>query len=338
MFIFYNFVVFLSNEYCFMSKKRHHKTEYFWIWLIVNSLCAFLTMFIALFFSYYVVQMFIARFFGIQSVLRFDDIQFVSAAEEWFPKLILVAYTSPIFFSIFASAFFYYLHFLMKRTPYLLRLYCLWGYVISLALFICSFIHGYFVYKGFAVVFMWYNVSKRWNDLLALLGVVGLCVGGLFLGISFLKLAPSQDLEMNKKPRHFLTFFVLVPLILGTAILWLFLMRNWQNSVPLLVVPSGIFLMMLFMIIRREPIEEKITIVKNLPTGQFSWVATAVCILVIIATRYLVIKGFKTHGQPQTIAFFQGKNPNQAQCLGGAKFFGNSEPRPCGGKCRKYFT
>ena len=276
-----------------MHGKRHRKTEYHWIWLITNSLCAFLTMFISLFFLYYLVQMLVARIFGIQSSLHLDDIIFISADGVWFPKLILVAYTAPVFFAVFATALFYYIHYLLKRTSYLLRLYCLWGYIISLALFLCSFIHGYFAYKGFAVIFLWYNMSKRWNDLLALIGVVGLCLGGLFLGVSFLKLAPSQDLEMHKRPRWFLIRFVLAPLLLGITIIWFLLIRNWQNhnSIPLFVVPLGILLMMVFMIIRREPIEEKVTIVKNLPTGQFSLFAVLICFFVLLAAKYLVVKG-----------------------------------------------
>lgn len=278
-----------------MSKKHHSKKEHHWLWLIINSFCAFLTMFIILFFSYYLVQMLIARFFGIQSTLHFDDILFVSAPDVWFPKLVLVSYTAPIFFAAFATAFFYYLHSVLKRSTYLFRLYCLWGYIIGLSLFFCSFIHGAFAYKGFKVILMWYKVSAKANDqlnyVLAVIGIVGLCIAGLFLGVSFLKLSPSQDLEMHKMPRRFLIGVALLPPMMSMLTLWLFLMRNWVNSIPLLIVPIGVLLMMLFMIIRREPIEERVTIVRNLATGKLSVVATVVCVFFIVLARYLTLKG-----------------------------------------------
>ncbi len=274
-----------------MTQKHHHKKDYHWFWLIVNSLCAFLIVFIGLFFIHYLVQMMIAQFFGIQSTLYFDDIVFISPAELWFPKLVVVSYTAPIFFSVFAAAFFYYLLSVLRRKPFLLRLYCLWAYVVSVALFFCSFVHGIFAYKSFAVILLWYKMPTQLNYVLAVFGIVGLCIAGLFLGIWFLKLAPSQDLEVHKNPRKFLFLFMLLPFLLGTAVVWSFLMKNWENSIPLLVVPSGIFIMLIFTIIRREPIEERITLVKSLPTGKFSIATTLICILFVILAKYLTIDG-----------------------------------------------
>ncbi len=271
--------------------QQHHKKDYHWYWLIINSLCAFLTMFIGLFFTYYLVQMTVARVFEIQSTLYFDNILFISHAELWFPKLIVLSYTAPVFFSFFSAIFFYYLLTLLKRTPYLLRLYCLWGHIISAALFFCSFIHGAFAYKSFAIILLWYKMPNQLNYVLAIFGVIGLCIMGLFLGIWFLKLAPSQDLDVHKYPRKFLLQFALIPSIAGYLVIILFLIKKWQDSIPLLVVPAGIFIMLIFTIIRREPIEERITIVKHLPTGKFSLFAILICILFVTLAKYLTING-----------------------------------------------
>jgi hypothetical protein len=274
------------------KRHRHSGKDFHWLWLIINSFCALMTMFIALFFTYYLVQMLIARFFGVQSTLYFDDILFISDSDIWFPKLVLVSYTAPIFFSAFATVFFFYLHSLMRRTPYLLRLYCLWGYIIGLSLFFSSFIHGAFAYKSFKVILLWYNISNpAINYILAIFGILGLAVVGLFLGVAFLKLAPSQDLDMHKYPRKFLVGFALLPLIIGMGVIRFFLMKKLENSIPLLIVPIGILVMLVFMIIRREPIEERITIVRNLPTGRFSIWAIAFCVLALIVARYLTVKG-----------------------------------------------
>jgi hypothetical protein len=274
-----------------MTQKHHHKKDYNWLWLIINSLCAFLILFIGLFFLHYLVQMVVASVFGIQSTLYFDDIIFVSPVESWFPKLVLVSYTAPIFFSIFFAVFFYYLLSVLRRKPYLFRLYCLWGYVVSVALFFCNFVHGIFAYKSFAVILLWYKMPTQLNYVLAVLGIIGLCVVGLFLGIWFLKLAPSQTLEVHKKPRKFLFLFMLLPFLMGVAIIWSFLIKSWQNSIPLLVVPSGILIMLIFTIIRIEPIEERITLVKSLPTGKFSIFTMLVCILFLVLAKYLTIDG-----------------------------------------------
>lgn len=271
--------------------QHHHKKESHWFWLIANSLFAFLTMFIGLFFTYYLVQMTVARVFDIQSTLYFDNVLFISQADKWFPKLIMVSYIAPVLFSFFSAIFFYYILTLLKRTPYLLRLYCLWGYIISVALFFCSFIHGVFAYKSFAVILMWYKIPNQFNYLLAIFGVIGLGVVGLFLGLWFLKLTPSQDLNVHKHPRKFLLQFALLPTVLGAAIIVLFLVKKWQDSIPLLVVPSGIFVMLIFTIARTEPLEERITIVKNLPTGRFSLLALLICILFITLAKYLTING-----------------------------------------------
>lgn len=271
--------------------QRHHKKEYHWFWLIANSLFAFLTMFIGLFFTYYLVQMTVARVFDIQSTLYFDNVLFISQADKWFPKLIMVSYTAPVFFSFFSALFFYYVLTLLKRTPYLLRLYCLWGCIISVALLFCSFIHGAFAYKSFAVILLWYKIPNQFNYLLAIFGVIGLCIVGLFLGLWFLKLTPSQDLNVHKYPRKFLLQFALIPVVLGAAIIILFLVKKWQDSIPLLVVPAGVFVMLIFTIARTEPLEERITIVKNLPTGRFSFVSLLVCILFVILAKYLTING-----------------------------------------------
>lgn len=273
------------------QKKNHHKKEYHWYWLIINSLCAFLTMFITLFFIYYLAQMSVAKVFGIQSTLYFDNVIFMSPAEHWFPKLVLVSYTFPIFLSLFLTVFFYYSLILLKRTPYLLRLYCLWGYIISGALFFCGFIQGAFAYKSLAVIFLWHQMPDKLNYLLAVFGVVGLCVFGLFLGIWFLKLSPSQDLDVHKKPREFLAQFALLPCIIGSLPIIFFLAKKWQDSTPLLVVPASLVIILIFTIIRREPIEERITIVKNMATGKFSLAALIICILFITLAKYLTVNG-----------------------------------------------
>lgn len=270
-------------------QRHHHKKEYNWYWLIINSLCVFLTMFIGLFFAYYLTQLGIARFFGIQSALYFDSYTFISPSEHWFPKLILVSFTIPMLTSLFSALFFYYLLVSLKRTPYLLRLYCLWGHIISAALFFCSFIYGAFTYTGFAVVLLWYKIPTQFNYVLAIFGVVGLSVVGLFLGIWFLKLAPSQYLDVHKKPRQFLVRFALFPCLIGNAIIILFLMKSWQDSIPLLIVSAGLPLMLLFTILRTEPIEERITVVRHLATGKFSLVAIIICILFITLAKYLTI-------------------------------------------------
>lgn len=272
-------------------KRHHHKKEYSWHWLIINSLCTFLTMFIGLFFIYYLAQLGVARFFGIQSTLYFDSYIFISPSEHWFPKLILVSFSMPILISLFFAIFFYYLLFSLKRTPYLLRLYCLWGHIISVALFFCSFIYGAFTYTGFAVVLLWYKIPTQFNYVLAIFGIVGLSVVGLFLGMWFLKLAPSQYLDVHKKPRQFLVRFALLPYLMGSLIIFFFLMKNWQDSTPLLIVSAGLLLMLLFAIIRREPIEERITVVRHLTTGKFSLFAIIICVLFISLAKYLTING-----------------------------------------------
>jgi hypothetical protein len=246
---------------------------------------------IALIYSYYFFQMAVAKFFHLQSTLYFDRIVFISRNEMWSPKIVLVSYSAPVVFSFFASIFFFYVYVLLRRQPYLVRLYALWGHIISIGLFFSSFIHGAFAYKGFAVIFKWFKVAEKWNYLLAVIGIIGLCIMGLYIGLWFLKMAPSKEFDVHRKPRRFLFQVAMLPFLIAAIITSSVLIIKLQDSIPLVVIQLGIGLMLSFTILRAEPLPQRVVLVKDSATGKFSLPAILIGVFSLIAAIYLTYKG-----------------------------------------------
>lgn len=274
-----------------MATKTHIPKSTKSLYLIINSFCAYLTMSIVLIYGYYFFQMAVAKFFHLQSTLYFDRIVFISRDEMWSPKIVLVSYSAPVVFSFFASIFFFYVYVLLRRQPYLVRLYCLWGHIISIGLFFSSFIHGAFAYKGFAVIFKWFNIAEKWNYLLAVIGIIGLCVMGLYIGLWFLKMAPSKEFDVHKKPRKFLFQVALLPFLIAAIITSSVLIIKLQDSIPLVVIQLGIGLMLSFTILRAEPLPQRVILVKDSATGKFSLPAILIGFFSLIVAIYLTYKG-----------------------------------------------
>lgn len=274
-----------------MSKQSHIAKKTQSLYVIINSLCAYLTMSIALIYGYYFFQMAVAKLFYIQSILYFDRIIFISRDAMWSPKIVLVSYSAPVVFSFFASIFFFYLYVLLRRQPYLVRIYCLWGHIISIGLFFSSFIHGAFAYKSFAVIFKWFNIAEKWNYLLAVIGIIGLCIMGLYIGLWFLKMAPSKEFDVHKKPRKFLFQVAMLPFLIAAIITSSVLIIKLQDSIPLVVIQLGIFLMLSFTILRAEPLPQRVILVKDSATGKFSLSAVLIGVFSLITAIYLTYKG-----------------------------------------------
>ncbi|SFF48181.1 hypothetical protein [Thermoflexibacter ruber] len=274
-----------------MSKQSHIAKKTQSLYVIINSLCAYLTMSIVLIYGYYFFQMAVAKLFYIQSTLYFDRIIFISRDAMWSPKIVLVSYSAPVVFSFFASIFFFYMYVLLRRQLYLVRIYCLWGHIISIGLFFSSFIHGAFAYKGFAVIFKWFNIAEKWNYLLAVIGIIGLCIMGLYIGLWFLKMAPSKEFDVHKKPRKFLFQVAMLPFLIAAIITSSVLIIKLQDSIPLVVIQLGIFLMLSFTILRAEPLPQRVVLVKNSATGKFSLPAVLIGVFSLIAAIYLTYKG-----------------------------------------------
>jgi len=274
-----------------MSSKPQISKKTKSLYLIINSFCAYLTMSISLIYGYYFFQMAVAKFFHIQSILYFDRIVFISLNTMWSPKIVLISYSAPVVFSFFASIFFFYAYVALRRQPYLIRLYCLWGHIISIGLFFSSFIHGAFAYKGFAVIFKWFNIAEQWNYVLAVIGIIGLCVMGLYIGLWFLKMAPSKEFDVHKKPRKFLFQVAMLPFLTSTVIVSSILIIKLQESIPLIVIQLGIGLMLSFTILRAEPLPQRVVLVKDSATGKFSLSAILVGVFSLIIAIYLTYEG-----------------------------------------------
>ncbi|MCU0392760.1 MAG: hypothetical protein MUE81_16750 [Thermoflexibacter sp.] len=269
--------------------QNHQSTKN--IYLIINSFCAYLTMAILLIYGYYFSQMIIANTFDIQSILYFDRIDFISPSEMWSQKLILVSYTMPIIYSFITSILFFYIYESLRRQPYLIRLYCLWGHIISVSLFFCSFVHGAFAYKSFAVIFRWFYVAEKWNYFIAVFGIIGLCIMGLYMGNWFLKMAPSKEFDVHKKPRKFLLTIAALPFAVASLLISFVLIVKLENSIPLIIIQLGIALMLFFTILRAEPLHQRIVLVKDSATGKFSLLAVVSCLWIFALAIYLTYKG-----------------------------------------------
>ncbi len=243
-------------------------------------------------YTYSTVQGLAMKALGFRAILFFGQLEmFHNPLASWDRQFIFLVYSSPIVFMGVIAMLSSSLLQRNRRSNSLLRLYLTWGYILSFALFLGSFLQGVFTYHGLAVIFVWFKIPKVTNQVLGILfGAVLLASGFLHRNI-WLKLAPSIDWQVEQHPKQFIVRVGFIPAILTFLLIGVLAFK--VKSIQYLVLLASPLLFLAGILAFSLPLGGKMTLVRNFPIDKFSPKVLVVFIGAMLAMLYLAGHGLR---------------------------------------------
>jgi hypothetical protein len=206
-------------------------------------------------------------------------------ATEWSRWKVLLIYSLPSFYAVSLIVIFYQLYLVFKRSNKLIKLYLLWGYVFSIALFFGGLMFGMFKYKGLAVIFAWLGLPPFLNYGFGIFALIGLGIWGGFLNAFFLKMAPSQSFRVHQFPRFFLWQVAILPYFMMLGVLLPLFTDSFTIPAVVLMFSTLVSLLLVFISVSENP--KALVLVKGFRIDQFSISSVLLATFAIWAVKVL---------------------------------------------------
>lgn len=198
------------------------------VMITINSTIMYLIAFVAIYIVYQMAVIFTANNFGISGVLYYYTVFWPigNSSPLWFPyyKIILITGSGP-FISLLIGLIFFRVLVPYAKNP-VLKLFYLWIALHALNMFFGGFVSGVTTSDGFGYVALWLRMNIVFRIFFSLVFLFGLAAFGYYSTRYFLETALSPSFLTQEKRRLFLFYHVLLPSILGAAIVILVRIPN----------------------------------------------------------------------------------------------------------------
>jgi len=225
---------------------------------LVGSSFLFAVAYLLLYITYDFVTALAAAHFGLEPVLFYDTIRYENNA-GWYPHCVKRTFIVGSIIMAFLGLFFYVLYLFMRKSFIFVRLFLLWGSLISFAVLAQRMMSvpfaGNFEYRkldslGFELAiftsYMYYKPSTEWA--VGFLGFILVIAIGILYAKPFLQTAwSSKQIGSEGERFRFLRQQVLLPCVFGGAIVTIVLYPT--NIIPNSITFVGSILCLLVMII-----------------------------------------------------------------------------------------
>ena len=197
------------------------KEKQFWT-ITLNSLSYFVLAHYTVIFSVNLVSILLAKLEGARGILYYYGFKIVNSGKYWSDELIFLVFFVGIGFSFFLGLFFERLYRRRRKHVSHLKLYFLWGYLMSFTYFFGNIIVGTFFYFGFGVIFQTLSIPIIFRIIIGLISIVCLIYLGFYAtrGI-IISLNNYRSSIAVKDYSWFLKAQLLYPFIFGTWIVFL---------------------------------------------------------------------------------------------------------------------
>lgn len=201
---------------------------------LIGSSFLFASVYLILYIFYDFVTALAAAHFNLEPVLFYDAIAYentyLDGTSRWYPHCIKRVYSAGAIAMGFLGFFFYGLYLALRKSFIFVRLFLLWGSLISFAILaqrlMCIPFAGNFDYRkldslGFELaIFTSYNYFKPTSEwAMGFLGFLIIILIGLFYAKPFLQTAwSSKQIGSESERIRFLRYQVILPLILGSLL------------------------------------------------------------------------------------------------------------------------
>ena len=269
-------------------------------WLeLAGSSFLFASAYLLLYILYDFVTALAAAHFGLEPVLFYDTIRFENN-DGWYPHCVKRVFVVGAIAMGFLGVFFYILYLILRKSYIFLRLFTLWGSLISFAVLSQRMMSvpfaGNFEYRrldslgmelAIFTSYMYYKPTTEWAiGFLGFLLIMGI---GFFYAKPFLQTAwSSKQIGSEKERLKFLRYQVLLPVVFGalivTAVVW------DTNAIPNTISYVATLVCLMVMIVHAM-LMGSFKIPRQKTWERWPIVPTIVFILVIVAIKTVLTTG-----------------------------------------------
>lgn len=285
-----------DGEVDLKSVKRTKRIE--WAELIGSSFL-FASAYLLLYIFYDFVTALASAHFGLEPVLFFDTIRFENN-DGWYPHCVKRVFMLGAIAMGFLGLFFYIMYLILRKSYIFVRLFMLWGSLISFAVLAQRMISvpfaGNFEYRRLdslgmelAIVtsYMYYKPSTEWA--IGFLGFLMTIAIGILYAKPFLQTAWSSKQIGSESERYkFLRYQVLLPVVFGGTIVTLVVFPT--NLIPNSISFVAVIITLLVMIIHAM-LMGSFKIPRQKTWERWPIVPTVVFVLVIILIKTALTTG-----------------------------------------------
>lgn len=285
-----------SSDANLSTLKRTKKIE--WAELIGSSFL-FASAYLLLYILYDLVTALASAHFGLEPVLFFDTIRFENN-DGWYPHCVKRVFISGAASMAFLGLLFYGLYLALRKSYIFVRLFMLWGSLISFAVLAQRMISvpfaGNFEYRrldslgmelAIFTSYMYYKPSTEWA--IGFLGFLMTIAIGILYAKPFLQTAWSSKQIGSESERYkFLRYQVLLPVVFGGTIVTLVVFPT--NLIPNSISFVAVIITLLVMIIHAM-LMGSFKIPRQKTWERWPIVPTVVFILVIILIKTALTTG-----------------------------------------------
>ncbi len=258
---------------------------------IFNSTVLFLITYIIAFLTYQLTVIFVASFFGIDSVLYYYEVFFPIGNYNtlWTRfNIIMITLSGPLI-SLIAGGIYY--KFFLPRDVFgpVTKLFFLWLTFHSFNMFFGAYIAGFITEQGFGYVINWLYLRFMIKLTLVMLSLFVMMVIGYYATKPLLETSNSYQRINQENRKYFILTQALVPWILGSLILILIKIPNRNPQHENIIVYDLIILATLVFAIvptffNKKAIPDSLRF-KSKKRMKFVWLYMLVAILLIVAYR-----------------------------------------------------
>lgn len=189
--------------------------------IIINSTIIFISTYILTYLFYWLSELLMASFYGLDSTLYFYDLKFNDHSQLWSRFNILVITGVSPFICLITGTFLYKVLFKNSRFTGLQKLFILWLSFHMLNHFFGAFPSGVVTDEGFGYVAAWLYMNTAFKFMFALLSLFVLGLIGYFSAQNILETSDSPNRIKGDKRPSFILMQMILPWIFGTIILLL---------------------------------------------------------------------------------------------------------------------
>jgi len=187
---------------------------------IMGSTFIFAAVYLILYVLYNFTSALAAKHFGLEPILFFDKIRYMTPSEAWYPHAVRRTFISGALLMSLIGVFSYLFYLASSKTYIFIRLFLIWTSLISFGILGQRLISIPFNSRyelGIFCAYMYYETTT--NYALAFMGFVLLVLVGFLYAKPFLQTASSSAQVANDGNRlQFFLFQVVVPLLAGSVI------------------------------------------------------------------------------------------------------------------------
>jgi len=204
-----------SKRWIFSKRNAfYHNAKY-----IINSTVIFILAYVIVYLGYWLTEMLMASFYGLDSTLFYYDLEFNNYSPLWTRFNILVITGVPPFLSLGTGLLLLRVIFKSKRFKSIQKLFILWWALHSISHFFGAFASGIVTAEGFGYVANWLYMNTAFKFMFSIIALFLLGLVGYYSKRHFLETSNSQSRITRTNETSFIFAQALVPWIIGTAVL-----------------------------------------------------------------------------------------------------------------------